>query len=234
MQRKVIGIIGGIAPPSTIDYYQRIITGFQEKDSTHHYPSILINSINMTRMLDLVAKKEYDTLVDYLSGEIQKLKNGGADFAVLASNTPHIVFEQLKKKSSIPLISIVEMTVKYAKTLGCKKLVLFGTKSTMQGGFYQAGFSKEGIEIIIPSLESQNYIHDKYMNEFVKGIFLEETKKAFIDIVHQIRKQNDIDGLILGGTELPLLLKEEDFNNFRLFNTTEIHVDSILEYAIQN
>jgi aspartate racemase len=93
MQRKVIGIIGGIAPPSTIDYYQRIITGFQEKDSTHHYPSILINSINMTRMLDLVSNKDFDTLVDYLSGEIQKLKNGGADFAVLASNTPHIVFE---------------------------------------------------------------------------------------------------------------------------------------------
>ena len=219
MRIKTIGIIGGIAPPSTIDYYQRIITGFQEKNSTHHFPSILINSIDMTRMLDLVAKKEYDTLVDYLSGEIQKLINGGADFAVLASNTPHIVFDQLKNKSSIPLISIVEVTVKYAKKLGCKKLGLFGTKSTMQGGFYQAGFSKEGIETIMPSLESQNYIHDKYMNELVKGIFLEETKKGFIEIVHQMKKQNNIEGLILGGTELPFLLKEEDFNNFKLFNT---------------
>jgi aspartate racemase len=234
MQSKVIGIIGGIAPPSTIDYYQRIIAGFQEKESTRHYPLILINSIDMTRMLELVAKKEYDALVDYLNGEIQKLKNGGADFAVLASNTPHIVFEQLKKKSSIPLIGIVEVTVKYAKTFGCKKLGLFGTKSTMQDGFYQAGFSKEGIEILLPSLESQNYIHEKYMNEFVKGIFLEETKKAFIDIVHQMIKHSNIEGLILGGTELPFLLKDEDFNNFRLFNTTEIHVNSILEYAKQN
>ena len=232
MQRKVIGIIGGIAPPSTIDYYQRIITGFQEKDSTRHYPSILINSIDMTRMLDLVTKKEYDTLVDYLSGEIQKLKNGGADFAVLASNTPHIVFEQLKKKSSIPLVSIVEATVKYAKTLGCKKLGLFGTKSTMQGGFYQTGFSKEGIEIVTPSFESQNYIHDKYINEFVKGIFLEETKKAFIDIVHQMIQQSNIEGLILGGTELPFILEEKDFKKFSLLNTTEIHVESILKYAM--
>lgn len=188
----------------------------------------------MTRMLNLVAKKEFNALVDYLNGEIQKLKNGGADFAVLASNTPHIVFEQLKKKSNIPLISIVEKTVKYAKTLGCRKLGLFGTKLTMQGGFYQDGFSKEGIEIVTPPFESQNYIHDKYMNEFVKGVFLEETKKAFIDIVHHMIKQNNIEGLILGGTELPSLLKEDDFNNFRLFNTTKIHVDSILEYAIQN
>ncbi|MGD1043713.1 MAG: amino acid racemase [Bacteroidota bacterium] len=232
MQIKVIGIIGGIAPPSTIDYYQKIISGFQEKGKTRQYPLILINSIDMTQMLDLVAEEEYGALVDYLSGEIQKLKNGGADFAVLASNTPHIVFEQLQKRSHIPLISIVNVTVVYAKKLGMKKLGLFGTKSTMQSGFYQAGFLKEGIEIITPSPKSQNYIHDKYMNEFVKGIFLEETKKAFVDIVLQMIKQNNIEGLILGGTELPFILKEEDFINFKLLNTTEIHVESILKYAM--
>ncbi|MCX6122367.1 MAG: amino acid racemase [Ignavibacteriales bacterium] len=230
--QKVIGIIGGIAPPSTIDYYQKIISGFQEKGKTRQYPSILINSIDMTRMLDLVAKKWYDALVDYLSSEIQKLKDGGADFAAIASNTPHVVFEQLQKRSAIPLISIVDVTVAYAIKLGVKKLGLFGTMSTMQSGFYQAGFSREGIEIITPSLESQNYIHDKYMNEFVKGIFLEETKNAFIDIVLHMIKQNSIEGLILGGTELPFILKEEDFINFKLLNTTEIHVDSILEYAM--
>jgi aspartate racemase len=234
MQRKVIGIIGGIAPPSTIDYYQRIIEGFQKKDYTQHYPSLLINSIDMTRMLDLVAKKEYSTLVDFLSNEIEKLKNGGADFAAVASNTPHIVFEQLRNKSTLPLISIVESTQANVKKLGYKKVGLFGTKSTMQGGFYQMGFSKEGIEIITPSLESQEYIHEKYMNEFVKGIFQQETKKAFIDIVQYMRKQNRIEGLILGGTELPFILREEDFNNFTLFNTTKIHVDSILEYALNN
>lgn len=229
---KVIGIIGGIAPPSTIDYYQKIIFGFQEKGKTRQYPSILINSIDMTRMLDLVAKKEYDTLVDYLSAEVQKLKNGGADFAVLASNTPHIVFDQLRIKSTIPLISIVEAALKCSMKHGFKKLGLFGTKSTMQSGFYQSGFSKEGIEIITPPLESQNIIHDKYMNEFVKGIFLEDTKKVFLDIVNQMRDQNQIEGLILGGTELPFILKDEDFLNFKLLNTTEIHVDSILKYAM--
>ena len=92
--QNVIGIIGGIAPPSTIDYYRKIISGFQEKGKTRQYPSILINSIDMTQMLEFVAKKEYDALVDYISREIQKLKDGGADFAAIASNTPHIVFEQ--------------------------------------------------------------------------------------------------------------------------------------------
>jgi aspartate racemase len=234
MQRAIIGIIGGIAPPSTIDYYQRIIAGFQEKDGRECYPAILINSIDMTRMLDLVAKKDYDTLVNYLSSEIQKLQNGGADFAAIASNTPHIVFDRLRKKSALPLVSIVEATLINVKKYASKKLGLFGTKSTMQGGFYQDGFSKEGVEIATPSLEMQDYIHEKYMNELVKGIFLEGTKKKLVDIVHRMIQQNNIEGLILGGTELPFILKEEDFNNFRLFNTTEIHVDSILEYAMNN
>jgi aspartate racemase len=145
--QKVIGIIGGIAPPSTIEYYQKIISGFQEIGKTRQYPSILINSIDMTRMLDLVTKKEYEPLIEYLAGEIEKLKNGGAEVAAMASNTPHIVFKELQKRSRIPLISIVDVTVAHAKQLGLKKLGLVGTKSTMESGFYQAGFSREGIEI---------------------------------------------------------------------------------------
>jgi aspartate racemase len=230
----VIGIIGGIAPPSTIEYYQKIITGFQEKGKTRHYPSVLVNSIDMTYMLDLVAAKEYEILIEYMSGEIQRLKNGGADCVAMASNTPHIVFEQLREKSAVPLISIVEATIEYAKKLGFKKLGLFGTKSTMQSGFYQEGFSREGIEIVTPPFDSQNYIHDRYMDEFVKGIFLKETKAEFLEIVHQMREKTGIEGLILGGTELPFILKEEDFDNFKLFNTTELHVNSILEYAMNN
>jgi aspartate racemase len=231
---KVIGIIGGIAPLSTIEYYQKIITGFQEKGKTRQYPSILINSIDMTQMLEFVAKKEFHALDNYLSGEIHKLKNGGADFVVLASNTPHIVFEQLRKRSVIPLISIVEAARTYAQNHGLKKLGLFGTQSTMQSGFYQAEFSKAGIEIVTPPWESQAFIHEKYMNELVMGIFLESTKKVFLDIVHHMIKQNKIEGLILGGTELPFILKKEDFIEFKLLNTTDIHVDSILEYAMQN
>jgi aspartate racemase len=234
MQNKIIGIIGGIAPPSTMDYYQKIIKGFHEKTQTNQYPSILINSINMTKMLDLVFKKDFTGLVKYLKDEIQKLINGGAEFAVLASNTPHIVFEQLQKKTKIPLISIVDATAKYAKSRGLKKPGLLGLKSTMQSGFYQAGFAKENMDLVIPSLKSQEFIHDKYMSELVKGIFLPETKKALIEIVNGMVEQDNIDGLVLGGTELPLILQEKDFKDLVLLNTTEIHVESILEYALKN
>jgi aspartate racemase len=234
MQGKIIGMIGGIAPPSTIDYYQKIIKGYQEKTQSNQYPSMLINNINMTKMLDLVFKKDLSGLADYLNGEIQKLIQGGAEFAFLASNTPHIVFEQLQKKSKIPLISIVDATVHVAKRQGLKKLGLFGLKSTMQSGFYQAGFTKENMDLVIPPIKSQEYIHEKYMGEFVKGIFPAETKKAFIEIVNNMIDQDNIDGLVLGGTELPFILKEKDFTKLSLLNTTEIHVESILGYALQN
>ncbi len=232
MKTKVIGMIGGIAPPSTIDYYQSIITGYQNKTRTLDYPSILINSINMTRMLELVGRKDFDALVEYLSHEIQKLKHGGADFAFLASNTPHIVFERLQMQSEIPLISIVESTIQYAQSLGFRTLGLFGTKFTMQGNFYQSGAEKKNIKLIIPDLQSQDYIHDKYMNELVMGIFQEETKRELIKIARKLKEENGIEGLILGGTELPLILKQSDFQDIKLLNTTAIHVEDIIKFSL--
>jgi aspartate racemase len=126
----------------------------------------------------------------------------------------------------------VEAAAEYAGKQQCKKLGLFGTKSTMQSGFYQAVFSRNGIQVMTPPLESQNYIHEKYMNEFVKGIFLEETKKNILGIANRMRDESRVEGLILGGTELPFILKENDFQSFKLLNTTEIHVQSILDYAM--
>jgi aspartate racemase len=234
VQQKVIGMIGGIAPPSTIDYYQKIIAGFQTQAQTNHYPSILINSIDMTKMLSFVSAKQFDELVVYLFQEIEKLKLAGAEIAFLASNTPHIVFNELQKKSIVPLISIVQACIDHAKQNGYKKLGLFGTKSTMQGGFYQAGFAQHKIDLVIPILEQQEYIHEKYMSELVKGIYSGETKKQFVNIAIEMQQHSYIDGLILGGTELPLLLHENDIPSLPLLNTTEIHVASILAHAMKN
>jgi aspartate racemase len=232
MQKKVIGIIGGIAPASTNDYYQSIIAEYLRRTGTNQYPSILINSINMTRMLGYVVEKKFDLLVEYLSQEIEKLKNGGANFAVLASNTPHIVFDQLKQKSPLPLISIVETTIDCCDTKGLKKLGLFGTKSTMTGGFYQAGAAKKNIEIFVPNSDEQDYIHSHYMNEFVKGIFLDDVRETLVDIAHKLKKSFNINGLILGGTEIPLILKPGHLPDLELINTTLVHVENILDYAM--
>jgi aspartate racemase len=229
---KTVGIIGGIAPESTVVYYREIVNEFLKRLNDGNYPQIIINSINMKKMLDYVTDKNLDELVNYLLGEIYKLSNADADIGLLASNTPHIAFNELKKKSPIPLLSIVELTCNRIKKLGLKKVGLFGTKFTMQNSFYQDTFTKENITIVVPDEQNQNYIHEKYFGELVKGIFKVETKNELLKIVEEMKLKEEIEGLILGGTELPLILKEEDSKDIPFFDTTKIHVEGIINYLL--
>ncbi len=228
---KTVGIIGGIAPESTVVYYKEIVNSFLKLNKENNYPQIIINSINMNKMLKFLTDNNLDGLTTFLLDEINKLVKAEADFALLASNTPHIVFDRLKKDSPIPLLSIVELDSKKAKTLGLNKVCLFGTKFTMQSTFYKDVFFRENIEIVIPDEASQNYIHNIYFNELVKGILLESTKQNLLKIVDQMRVDKNIDSLILGGTELSLILKDND-GNIPFLDTTKIHVEGILEYLI--
>jgi aspartate racemase len=226
---NTVGIIGGIGPESTVEYYRLIVSAYLDRDGNGNYPRIIINSINMKKMLDLIGENQLDEVTDYLVGEIQKLASAGADFALLASNTPHIVFDQINRSSPLPLISIVEATCEDAVSKGMQRVGLFGTKFTMQGGFYDQIFSNHGITVISPDNEDQDYIHAKYMGELVKGIFRDETKEELLNIAGRLRENEGIQGLILGGTELPLILKETDAETIEFLDTTKIHVGSIMQ-----
>ena len=226
---NTVGIIGGIGPESTVEYYRLIVSAYLDQEGKGNYPRIIINSINMKKMLDLIGENRLDEVTDYLVGEIQKLASAGADFALLASNTPHIVFDQINRSSPLPLISIVEATCEDAVSKDMQRVGLFGTKFTMQGGFYDQIFSNHGITVISPDNEDQDYIHAKYMGELVKGIFRDETKKELLNIAGKLRENEGIQGLILGGTELPLILKAGDAEGMEFLDTTKIHVESILK-----
>jgi aspartate racemase len=226
---KTLGIIGGIAPGSTMDYYRSIIELYRKRKQDGSYPPILINSIDMRKMLDLIAADELAAVTVYLAGEVDKLVKAGADFGLLASNTPHIVFDKIQSLSAIPLISIVEAACAAATELGIRKAGLFGTRFTMQGHFYAEAFARQGIEIIAPDLKDQHYIHDKYMNELVEGRVLDETRQGLLAVVDRLKSQEGIQGLILGGTELPLILKEATYKGVRFLDTTRIHVERAVE-----
>lgn len=229
---KTIGMIGGIAPASTIDYYQRIISRFQERTGQREYPSILINSINMNYMMNLVSQDRLDELVDYLSEEIYVLEKAGAKVIFMASNTPHIVYEPLAQRVKTKMVSIVDSTIAYAKSKGYSRLGLFGTISTMEGDFYQDGFEAIGMEIITPMPDERKYIHKVYMEELVRGRFLPETKNHLVSIATRMYNEGQIECLILGGTELPLIMKTSDFEDIELLNTTKIHVEQILDASL--
>jgi aspartate racemase len=229
---KTIGMIGGIAPASTVDYYNRIISRFQERTGSREYPSILINSINMNKMMNLIVEDQIDELVDYLSEEIFVLEKAGAKVIFLASNTPHMVYQSLVARVKTKMVSIVDSTIEYAKQKGYQRLGLLGTIPTMEGNFFQEGFETEGMEIITPMPDERRYIHKIYMEELVRGRFYPETKSRLLSIATRMLNEGQINSLILGGTELPLILKSGDMEDLELINTSKIHVEKILDAAI--
>jgi len=225
---KTAGLIGGIGPESTIAYYRQILAAFRERTGGAS-PSLLIDSIDTRILLGFAGRGELDALVDYIAPELERLANAGADFAALASNTPHLVFDRLAARSPIPLLSIVEATADAIAALGLRAVALFGTKFTMQAGFYDAVLSPRGVQVILPSEEEQNYIHDKYMNELLANIFSDETHRRILAIVDDLRRRANIEAVILGGTELPLLITDREHNGVQFLDTTRIHVARIVE-----
>ena len=220
---KILGIIGGLGPESTIDYYGKIIALYRQRTGDGSYPQFIINSINMKKGLDFMEANNLAGMAEYLLEEIGKLARAGATFGLISANTPHIVFDEVASKSPVPLISIVEATCAAAKARTLKRLALFGTRYTMQGTFYSKVFSREGIELLMPGPEDQTYIHDKYLNELVSGKFLPETRAELLAIVDRMKEKHDIDGVILAGTELPLILRDREYNGIPFLDTTEIH-----------
>ena len=231
---KTVGIIGGVGPESTIEYYRLIIAAYQEQKQDGSYPSIIINSINLKNVVDLVTANELAELARYLVGEVQKLAGAGADFGLLSANTPHIVFDEIARQSPIPLLSIVQATCEAARHMGLKRLGLFGTRFTMRAGFYQDVFSREELSLVFPSEDEQEFIHDRYMNELLKGIFLPETRERLLAIAARLKEQEGIQGLILGGTELPLILRDADVKDSGMpfLDTTRIHVQQVVAQLI--
>jgi aspartate racemase len=220
---KILGIIGGVGPESTVEYYQSIIALYRERQRDGSYPEFIINSVDLKKGLDFMAANNLGGMADYLLEEIDKLAQAGANFGLISANTPHIVFDEVASKSPIPLISIVEATCAAAKARKLRRLALFGTRFTMQGTFYPKVFSREGIELVVPDATDQDYLHDKYLNELVPGKFLPETRAGLLAIVDRIKANSDIDGVILAGTELPLILRDAEHNGIPFLNTTKIH-----------
>src|SRR5438132_2854497 len=221
---KILGMVGGLGPESTVVYYQTIISLYRERKPDGSYPQFIINSVDLKKGLDFMAVNDLAGMANYLLEEIGILARAGADFGLIAANTPHIVFDDVAPKSPIPLISIVEATCGAAKARKMKRLSLFGTRYTMHGTFYQTVFSREGIDLVVPDAKDQDYIHDKYMNELVPGIFLPETRAGLLEVVDRLKAK--IDGVILAGTELPLILRDAVHNGIPFLDTMKIHAQA--------
>lgn len=228
---KKIGIIGGIGPESTLEYYKRIVYGYRKITNDENYPQIFINSINMNEMMNFLKVNDFDGLTLQLIKEIHKLEQIGAEYIAIASNTPHCVADELKKKCSVPIISIVDETCSFARKNNLRKLLLTGTIFTMNNTFYQEALGNFGIECIVPDDEGKDAIFGIIFPNLENGIIIEKDKLAFMGICEKIIAENKVDGLILGCTELPLMVNQGDFA-VKVLDTMEIHINGILQKII--
>lgn len=225
--KTCLGIIGGIGPESTVDYYKRLVRAFHGVKELRG-TEILIHSLDLDDMLALVAARDWDALTEVLVSRLTGLRQAGAGLGLIASNTPHVVFERVAARSPMPLVSIVEATVAEARARGFRRLGLLGTAFTMQNGFYVQAFAEAGMELSTPCADDQRYIHDKLMTEIEHGVFKDDTRQGLLRIIERLRADDDIQAAVLGCTELPLIL-EDGQASVPLLNTTALHV----EYAVE-
>jgi aspartate racemase len=224
---KTLGLIGGTGPESTIDYYRLLVSKYREQASGNA-PPLIINSVNLKNMIEWMNAGELGKVTDYLSDAIETLHKAGADLAALTANTPHIVFDELQQRSALPLISIVEAACDRVRDLGLQSVALFGTRYTMEAPFYPKVFSRTTVKLVTPNREEQDYIHGIYFGELLKDVFRPETRTKLLEIIDTMKAREGIQAVILGGTELPLLLKDDEHHGIPLLDTTRIHVDRLI------
>ena len=224
---KTLGLIGGTGPESTIEYYRLIVAKYREQ-ADGHGPPVIITSIDLQRMIDWMAAGDLAGVADGLTAEFERLHRAGADLAALTANTAHIVFDEVQRRSPIPLISMIEAIREETQARGLKRVGLFGTRYTMQAPFYPDVFARAGIKIVLPSGTEQDYVHNVYLGELLKDVFLPASRANLLAIADEMKRRDNIEGLILGGTELPILLRADEHNGIPLLDTTRIHVNKLV------
>jgi len=223
-----IGILGGISHESTAKYYSLIHEKYYARRGDYHYPEVVVYSLDFQRFTDH-ENTDMGAYIDYIMRGVMGLEASGAEFIVMAANSPHAVYEQVSKQASVPMLSIAEATLKKASSLGLRRLLLLGIKFTMQGTFYQDAGRRRGVQVITPSEQEQDEVDHIVFKELVVGIHRDETRRRLLDIVDGYT----VDGVILGCTELPLLLRQGD-SRIPFLDTVDIHVEAALDYSLNS
>ncbi len=228
---KKIGLVGGTGPESTLMYYKELNTRIDEATSGKHMPDIAIESVDFRRAWDYVTQKQYDLLVDYLAEKINCLKASGAEVISLTAATMHIVYDELIKKTDTSLISIPQAVSKEAAARGYKKVGLLGTIFTMEQDHMKKDFSKADIEVCIPDKEDRELIAKRIFEELEIGIVKESTLKEFQDIIRKMQDKDKIEAVVLGCTELPLILNDSNCP-VACLDSVEIHIKELIDQAM--
>lgn len=229
---KTIGLIGGMSWESSIEYYKLINELVKEKLGGVHSCKCIMNSVDFAEIEKLQHNGEWEKLTEIMVNIAKKLEKSGADCIVICTNTMHKMADDIEKEVKIPLIHIADSVGENIIKLNLKKVALLGTKFTMEQDFYKERIRKKfGIEVIIPNESDKNIIHKVIYEELVKGQFKDESRQEYIRIINELVKDG-AEGIILGCTEIPLLINESDVE-ISIFDTTKLHSESAVKFALE-
>jgi len=229
---RILGIVGGTGPESTVDYYRSIIETWQQRAGDGSYPRLIINSVEAGRIFRLLGEGDFSGVARDISLAVAQLAAAGAGAALLASNATHLAFDEIDAGSAIPLIHIVDAARAAAVSRGHRRLGIFGTRFVMEAPMYPERFGAEGMTVVAPQPSERDYIHEKYFGELVRGQFLDSTRDGLVEIIRRMRERDDIDALILGGTELALILTESSYAGVAIVNTAQTHAKAAVDWLL--
>ena len=231
MNLKTIGLIGGMSWESTVTYYKIINETVKEKLGGLHSAKCILYSVDFQEIEECQANGNWEKSGEILGEAAYNLEKAGADFIVICTNTMHKVVNQIKEKISIPILHIAEMTAEKILEKGLKNIALLGTKYTMEQDFYKSKLIEKGINVIIPDKNDIEIINEVIYDELCLGTINSNSKKKFLEIVDKLRDKG-AEGIILGCTEIGLLIKNED-TDVPLFDTAIIHAEQAAMYSIK-
>jgi aspartate racemase len=230
MAERLLGLVGGIGPESTLDYYRRLLDGYHERVGPSSHPPLLINSLDGGPLIGPLMTGDGAPMAAAVRGGIERLAAGGAGLGLICSVAGHAIFDEVVAVSPIPLLSIVQATRRAAIAAGTRRPALFGTRISVEGAYFARPFEDAGIELVRPSEADRGWIHDMYLGELVNGVFLESSRERLLAILAGLRRDQGVDGLILGGTELSLILPATSYDGLPVLNAAAIHVAEALDW----
>ena len=228
---KKIGLVGGTGPESTLMYYKELNSRIDKITNGAHMPDIAIESVDFRKAWNFVTSERYDLLKDYLAEKIICLKNSGAEVISLTAVTMHLVFDELVKETGVSLISIPQSVCKEAKSKGYKRILLLGTIFTMEQDYMKKDFLDAGIEVYVPDKDDRDLIAKRIFEELEVGIVKESTLKEFQSIIDKMRSEYQVEAVVLGCTELPLLLNSNNCS-IPCLDSVEIHINDLINEAL--